>query len=584
MKRSLVGAALLGAVGLPGGLGLPWVAERAHAQSTEPAPAPADQNQSQAQAQRQSKPQPEAAAPSQAQAQPQLPLAPKVKGSRPRSNPAVLTPAATTLPPGLQDLAAPPSLGLPVKPDQVRIQQLRPIGLAESLNLAEVNNPNLKAVASQVEQAQSNLRAQIALWYPSINLNANALPTYTGGQQFSNTGFGGNNTQLVIGNTTTSIWRMAAALEASWGLINPTRTPQIAASRDEFERAKNQYLIALRDLRLQVAQAYLDLQQSDDGVRIGQESVRASLVSLRDAKARFQAGVDTKLAVLQAETQLARDQQVLSDFLAQQDVARRTLAAFLDLPQTVTPTAKDPSGVLGTWPATLQDSIVAAYAFREELDQALLDISIANSNANTQLGQIQPFLNIVNNLVTGRSTGAAGVTTVIPGTESWNVDNSIGLNLSWRLFDGGAARARYRQGKQRAQENIFRFAQRRDAIRQEVETSFYELEKNNRNITTTAREVISTRESLRLARLRFQAGVTTQREVVDTQRDLTQAEVRHSQSINDYNKRLVELQRRTGLDQIALCQAPALPSEKPVGASNVPVEPSPLIPACQAAR
>ena len=77
---------------------------------------------------------------------------------------------------------------------------------------------------------------------------------------------------------------------------------------------------------------------------------------------------------------------------------------------------------------------------------------------------------------------------------------------------------------------------------------------------------------------------TTSRWVVDTQRDLTQAEVRHSQSINDYNKRLVELQRRTGLDQIALCQPPALPSEKPVGASNVPVEPSPLIPACQAAR
>jgi OMF family outer membrane factor len=89
---------------------------------------------------------------------------------------------------------------------------------------------------------------------------------------------------------------------------------------------------------------------------------------------------------------------------------------------------------------------------------------------------------------------------------------------------------------------------------------------------------------LRLARLRFQAGVTTQREVVDTQRDLTQAEVRHSNAINDYNKRLVELQRRTGLDQIAVCKAPSLPAEKPVGTSDVPVEPSPLIPGCQAAR
>lgn len=550
MKRSLVGAALLGVMGLPGMGGL------AQAQT------------------------PEAAPPSQ------VPLAPQVKGSRPRVNPSLVTPAATTLQQSVKDLAAPPSLALPVKPDQVRIQQLRPLGLIESLNLAEVNNPSLKAIASQAEQAQSGLRAQIALWYPSINLNAGSLPSYTGGQQFSLGGFSGGGTQLTDGLTATSLWRMTAALEASWGLINPTRTPQIAAARDEFEKAKNQYLIALRDLRLQVAQTYFDLQQSDDGVRIGQESVRASLVSLRDAKARYQAGVDTKLAVLQAETQLARDQQVLSEFLASQEVARRTLASFLDLPQTVTPTAKDPSGVVGTWQASLQDSIVAAYAFREELDQAILDISIANSNANTQLGQVQPFLSIVNTLAAGRNTGYTNTDPILvpSGNYGWNVDNTIGLSLSWNLFDGGAARARYRQGKQRAQENTFRFAQRRDAIRQEVETSFYELEKNNRNITTTAREVISARESLRLARLRFQAGVTTQREVVDTQRDLTQAEVRHSNAINDYNKRLVELQRRTGLDQIAVCKAPSLPSEKPVGTSAVPVEPSPLIPGCQAAR
>jgi len=116
-----------------------------------------------------------------------------------------------------------------------------------------------------------------------------------------------------------------------------------------------------------------------------------------------------------------------------------------------------------------------------------------------------------------------------------------------------------------------------------VEESFYELEKNNRNIITTSREVISAREALRLARLRFQAGVTTQREVVDNQRDLTNAEVRYSNAITDYNKRLAEIRRRTGLDQVTTCSPQSLPAVKPVDASAVPVEPSPLIPACQAA-
>jgi OMF family outer membrane factor len=315
--------------------------------------------------------------------------------------------------------------------------------------------------------------------------------------------------------------------------------------------------------------------------------VRASLVSLRDARARYQAGVATRLEVLEAETQLARDQQLLTTALANQATARRSLASLLDLPQNVTPTAKDPSRVIGTWIPSLQESIVAAYAFREELDQILLDISIANSTANAELGRSQPFVQIFHTFGFGRSYGYANaVDAPAPDETRWNIDNTIGLGVSWNLFDGGRARARYRQQKQAAEESRYRFAAERDGIRREVETSFYELEKNLRNITTTSREVLSTRESLRLARLRFQAGVTTQREVVDTQRDLTQAEVRYANAITDYNRALAELRRRTGLDQIALCARPDLPAAKPLveAASDVPVEPQPLQAPCPAAR
>jgi OMF family outer membrane factor len=524
---------------------------------------------------------------SPAQASPQaldaaLPLAPQVKGSRPKANAALLPPAATTLMPAVQDLRAAPSLALPTKPAEVQIRQLRPIGLLEAENLAEVNNPNLKLIATQVDQAQSNLRAQIALWYPTLSINANNLPSYTGGQQFSDDG----NPFTPNGQTTTNRWFYGAQVQAQWALINPQRVPAIAAARDAFEKAKDQYLIALRELRLQVDVTYFDLQQSDDSVRIGQESVRASVVSLRDARARYQAGVATKLEVLEAETQLARDQQLLTDSLSAQSIARRTLASLLDLPPSVTPTAKDPARVVGTWQPSLQESIIAAFAFREELDQALLDISIANSTANQVLGAVQPFLNIFNTLITGRYQGNQGVLVDLPGSQGWNVDNSIGLSLTWNIFDGGAAAARSRAAKQQAQQFTFEFAKRRDDIRRDVEISFYELEKNNRNLTTTAREVLSAREALRLARLRLEAGVTTQREVVNNQRDLTQAEVRHSNAISDYNKRLAELRRRTGLDQIVLCTPPSLPGAKPNvdGASRVPVEQPPLQPACQAAK
>jgi OMF family outer membrane factor len=238
--------------------------------------------------------------------------------------------------------------------------------------------------------------------------------------------------------------------------------------------------------------------------------------------------------------------------------------------------------VLGVWNASLSESIVAAFSFREELDQAILDISIANSQANSALGAVQPFLSVFTNFGYNQFNGQTGDVTGIESSGN-QYETTFGAKLTWSIFDGGAAAAQSRQSKQLAQQNRYQFSQRRDAIRQEVETSFYELEKNNRDIITTSREVISARESLRLARLRFQAGVTTQREVVDNQRDLTNAEVRYSNSVTDYNKRLVELSRRTGLNQVMACSAPSLSAVKPAGASDVPVEPTPLIPACRAA-
>ncbi|MFI0402824.1 MAG: TolC family protein [Cyanobium sp.] len=537
-----------------------------------------------------------------------LPLAPKVLGPRPKSNPKVMPPASKVLPADQPDLVAPAPLALPNQPQQVRIEEMRPISLDEAETIAEVNSPDLKILSSRVEQAQSALRAEISRWYPNLSFNANSFPGTNTSQNFNrptstlplNRGGSGYRVQTITS--------MDASLQATWALIDPRRVPSIAAARDRYEQAKNSYLIGLRELRLQVAQAYFDLQNADEQVRIGQESVRASLVSLRDAQARFQAGVATKLEVLEAQTQLARDQQLLTQALfgrtagslsasPGQAIARRDLAALLDLPQNVTPTAKDPARVVGTWIPSLQESIVAAYAFREELDQIILDISIANSTANRELAAVQPVLSLFNRFGVNRATGSSFVPylegndplTGLPVSianqpeRQWQVDNAFGINVSWDIFDGGRAKALYRQNKQRAQEETFNFSKERDKVRSEVEQSFYELVTNNRNIVTTSNEVLSARESLRLARLRFQAGVTTQREVVDTQRDLTQAEVRYTLAITNYNKSLAELRRRTGLDLIALCQRPNLPSLRPPSSTaDVPIEPTPLIPACQA--
>ena len=513
-----------------------------------------------------------------------LPQAMEVKGQRPKSNSTVLPPAAIKLEPGLQRLPAPANLALPIKPEQVRITNLRPLSLKEAENLAEVNNPELKAIASQVDQAQSNLRVQLAQWYPTLSLTANGFPNYTGGQQMANdanpnTAASGN--QLSITNR----WAMTSSLTAQWDVINPQRVPEVSAARDQFEKAKNQYLIGLREVRLQTAEAYFNLLREDEQVRVGQQAVSASLISLQNAKARYQAGVATKLDVLQAETQLGRDRYLLDFNLQEQSSRRRDLARVLNLPQDITPTAKEPLRVVGLWQPSLSESIVAAYTFREELDNLILDISVTNSQANSALASVQPFMTLVNSLLATRYTGIEQIIVDLPGTYGYAVENSVGLNFNWKLFDGGAARSLYRQYKQKSQENEYRFSNERNRLRFEVEKTYYELINANRNIFTQAKTVLSSRESLRLQRLRFAAGVTTQLEVQQTQRDYTRAETDWAEAIADYNISLFRLRRFTGLDSIVECRAAPLPAVKPaeLDTETVPVPPSPLLPACQTA-
>jgi OMF family outer membrane factor len=534
-----------------------------------------------------------------------LPTAIQEKGTRPKSNPSVVAPAATTLSPDVNRLAAPAPLALPNQPEQVRIEDLRPLTLAEAVELMEVNNPFLEATKIRIDEAQSRLRAAIAAWYPTFNFTTNRLkfPGRNFGTSYRNFGKAATDPAATQrknqkkqqfpdmkldrygewwGNTQT--YGASATATLDWKLINPKRVPDISAARDEYEKAKNNYLIALRDLRLQTAREYFQLQAYDTDVYTFTAAVQASTVNVRDTRAKLQAGVATKLDVLEAETQLAQDQSSLSGALRDQSVQRRLLAKTLNLPQNVTPTASDRVEVLGVWQASLEESIVAANQFREELDNIILDISIYNSRANSFMGDVQPFLNIAGDAKWSKLFGEQRKRDewVDMGRVAEDIEQSVYMGVTWKLFDGGRSQALAREQRQKAKESQYLFAEERNKIREQVEQQFFDLQLHTRNLISNSRRVLSSREAYRLAVLRFQAGVGTQRNVIDNQRDVTRAEVSYTDTIALYNRTLAALRRQTGLDAVVMCTPAELPAEPPVKdpLSDVPVFSTPITEPC----
>lgn len=120
---------------------------------------------------------------------------------------------------------------------------------------------------------------------------------------------------------------------------------------------------------------------------------------------------------------------------------------------------------------------------------------------------------------------------------------SIGAQARWTLFDGGAAQAQARQQTKDKQLAESRFAQQREVIRSEVEQAYATMLSNLKSIETTRIAVEQAEEALRLATLRFQAGVGTQTERIDADADLTRARGNNLSAIIGYNRALAQLRR-----------------------------------------
>ena len=287
-------------------------------------------------------------------------------------------------------------------------------------------------------------------------------------------------------------------------------------------------------IRLDVTNAYYDLQEADAQVEIAEAAVREAQRSLRDAQLLEQAGLGTRFDVLQAEVRLAQANQDLTTARSQQSIARRQLVQLLSLAQTVEVKAADPIQPAGSWQLSLPQTIILALQNRAELQQQLARRNISQQQQIVALASERPQVNVFANYnlldLYNDGTGPAD-------------GLSLGARLRWDFYDGGAARARAAQQRVNIAIAENQFADARNQVRLQVEQAYFNLNSNRENIQTAELALQQALRSLQLARLRFNAGVGNQTDVINAQSELTRARANRLQAIVDYNRSLASLQR-----------------------------------------
>ena len=426
----------------------------------------------------------------------------------------------------------PNPLLFPKQAEEVKIQATRPISLSEALELAKRNNNDLQVSLLQLQRSKSVLREAQAALLPSVDLNGDitnsrSVADTLGVERRRNAGFPADDASA---NT-----NFSGTAQIKYDLYTSGR--RNGAIQEAEERIRVQELDVERqseEIRLNVSKAYYDLQQADENVRITQSAVENAQASLKDAMALEKAGVGTRFDVLRSQVNLANSQQDLTNSISQQQIARRKLAPLLNLSQSVSISAADPVKLAGLWQQPLERSIVLAYQNRPELQQTLAQRKIGEAQIKQALASSGPQVSLV---------GRYNLLDQFDDTISTVDGYSLGLQASINLYNGGAGRARAAQAKTSIAIAETQFSEQKNQIRFQVEQAYSTQASSLENVQTANVALEQARESLRLARLRFQAGVGTQTDVINALNDLTRSEGNRVKAILDYNRALTELQR-----------------------------------------
>lgn len=388
-------------------------------------------------------------------------------------------------------------------------------------------NADVKLAIARIEEAEGLIREANATLLPQVDANVAAgrsqSSTRTGTLPASSGAL--RNNFLVSANTSFEL--------DFWGRLRRGReaaVSQYAASRYGRD------VVALT-LAAGISQAYFNVRSLDAQILVSEESLAAAAESLDIARKRADAGFTSELDVNQAETNRAQLAAQIKELRRLRAVVVHQLGVLTGVPdlridagdiwQLPVPPLP-PEGL----PSTL-------LARRPDVREAEATLMAANAQIGVARAEQFPTFSL---------TGALGAqsrelsTLFSAGAGIW----SIGLGVVGPVLDWGRYAARTEQAQGRAQQAAALYEKTAQTAFREVADAL-----SNVRLTAESEQDLSTRveqsrNTLRLARMRYDAGYSAYLEVLDAQRTLNEAQLALARNRQAYLAYTVDLMNALG--------------------------------------
>ncbi len=381
--------------------------------------------------------------------------------------------------------------------------------LATALNRAARNHPRILQMQQQLAGRKEQLRAAKGDRLPQVQLQGR----YQRLQDAPYENF--NGLQVRVNDQTIAHYQLTLIQPLFSGFALQARQ-QLA--KTGVDMASSDLLLTRRAIQLQTTLTYLELMKQGEMLKVADETLAQLQNHLHDAQAFFQQGMIPANDLLKAEVALAEAKQSRQQILSQQRLTASRLALQLDLPletefQLASVTLAEPPT------SELKSLISKALTQRSEIVTARAAIKAAETRTKLAQSNYYPRLNLVGSYQRDGNNLAAS------DNSYRNPDNaSIGLQLDWTLFAGGANRARSAVARHQIGEQRAALRQLENDIRLEVESALLDLKLARTNRQTAKTALQQARENQKLSELQYRENLLATSDLLDARKLLTRAE------------------------------------------------------------
>ena len=407
-------------------------------------------------------------------------------------------------------------------------QPIRAETLLELYRLAEQNDPQLK-IANQERLATLEKKSQArAPLSPQLTLGADATENlhtenWMSGNDLENTSIGYN-------------------VSLSYALYRRDLKIQLEQVDSKIQQAEASYESARQNLMERLSSSYFQILAANDNLKFAQSAKQAFKRQLDEARQRFEVGL---IAITDVEeAQAGYDLAVADEISAQNELdnAQEALREITGSYHRVLAALDEKTPLLEPEPADIDAWTKIALEQNPELLAAQSAVKEARQEIEKQRAANLPTIDLV---------GRHSYSDVIRGNDnppgSLATNNSVGIQLNYFLYEGGAIRSRIKEAQLRHVQVLDRLEQQRRAIQLETRQAYLTLRSNISRVKALKQALKSTETASQAVQTGFELGTRTSVDVVNAQRDLLSAQRNYSGARYDYVLNSLRLKKAAGL-------------------------------------